>query len=929
MSGSAWVADADIPDSLVQLPNATGWRYTTSGDEVELYDLNGKLRSITDRAGRTQTMTYTDGTAGPNGGYVLDASGNPTTTTLPVGLLLRVTDAFGKALYFGYDISSRIVKMTDPSGGNYVYAYDASNNLTSVTYPDGHQRIYWYNEQANTNNTNLPHALTGITDENGVRYATYRYDSMGRAYDEDHGGSVDHYKLAYTTDASGNPVSTTVTDPLGTQRGYAFTTILGVVKSTGVSQPGGSGCGAASSAISYDPNGNVASSADFNGHQTCYAYDLTRNLETARIEGLASGASCPTNVAAYTPAANSAERKISTQWNATWHLPNAVAEPLRLTTWVYNGQPDPSAGGAIASCAPAGAVLPSGKPIAVLCKQIEQATTDTTGANGFSAQPTGNPRVTTLTYNALGQVLTVTGPRGQLATNDPDYAPAITTYAYYASTDPSGNWTQGDLASVTDALGHVTQITQYDKNGRPLTVIDPNAITATLSYYPRGWLHTRSVGGKTTTYTYKPWGGIEQITYPDATFVSYGYDDAHRLTSIADSAGRSVSYTLDGMGNRTKDTYVNTDGSSARQFNRVFDALNKLQQEIDGLNDGNQAPRTYTYYANGERQSSTTPKGYGTTGYTTTYAIDALGRTTQMQDPINGSAKPTLMSYDGLDQLIGVTAPNGAATTYAIDGLGNLNQETSSDSGTHQATYDVAGNLKTLLDARNLTLSYTYDALNRVKSISIPATGNQPAGTITYTWDTVSGCTHGIGHLCQVSDASGITIYDYDARGNRLTQTRVENGQTLVTYFAVNDANRPVAVITPTSETVAATLDASGRVDSLASTQGSTTTPIAQDIRYAATGQISSQTLGQTQITQSFDPAGRPTTSAGPAIVLGDLNGDGIVDVADVALAQRIALGLVVPSPSQLQHGDINGDGAINAADVMHIQRKALGLENF
>jgi len=273
--------------------------------------------------------------------------------------------------------------------------------------------------------------------------------------------------------------------------------------------------------------------------------------------------------------------------------------------------------------------------------------------------------------------------------------------------------------------------------------------------------------------------------------------------------------------------------------------------------------------------------------------------------------------------------PNGAATTYDIDGLGNLKQETSSDSGTHQATYDVAGNLKTLRDARNLTLSYTYDALNRVKSISIPATGNQLAGTITYTWDTASGCTHGIGHLCQVSDASGTTTYDYDARGNRLTQTRVENGQTLVTHFAVNDANRPVAVITPTSETVATTLDASGRVDSLASTQGSTTTPIAQDIRYAATGQISSQTLGQTQITQSFDPAGRPTTSAGPAIVLGDLNGDGIVDVADVALAVRIELGLVVPSSSQLQHGDINGDGAINVADVMHIQRKALGLENF
>lgn len=276
--GGIWTPDSDITATLTELKDAsgarTGWRYTTSHDSVETYDASGKLLSITARNGLTQTLTYSDGTSGVNGGYILDASGSPTTMTLPAGLMLRVTDATGRALTFGYDISSRIVKMLDPAGGVYHYAYDPNNNLSSVTYPDGKTKTYLYGEAAYTSGATLPHALTGIIDENGVRYATYRYDSTGRAYDEDHGGSVDHYNLAYSTDTSGNPVSTVVTDPLGTARTYNFTTVLGVVKSTGTNQPGGSGCGAASSGVTYDANGNVASRTDFNGNVTTYAYDI-------------------------------------------------------------------------------------------------------------------------------------------------------------------------------------------------------------------------------------------------------------------------------------------------------------------------------------------------------------------------------------------------------------------------------------------------------------------------------------------------------------------------------------------------------------------------------------------------------------------------------------------------------------------------------
>ena len=77
------------------------------------------------------------------------------------------------------------------------------------------------------------------------------------------------------------------------------------------------------------------------------------------------------------------------------------------------------------------------------------------------------------------------------------------------------------------------------------------------------------------------------------------------------------------------------------------------------------------------------------------------------------------------------------------------------------------------------------------------------------------------------------------------------------------------------------------------------------------------------------------TASASTSIITpnGELNGDGVVDVADVLLAERLALGLATPTESQLAHADAapagSPDGIIDVSDVTRIRHKALGLENF
>jgi len=533
-SGESWSPHADVNDKLVRLidsaGNPAGWRYTSADDIVEVYDMHGLLLSLTTPAGQVQALTYSDGTAsGPNGGVAVD-----TLNPLPQGLLIRVTDAFGRQLQFSYDVAGRIVKMTDPAGRIYTYTYHANNNVASVTYPDNVTRTYLYNEQPFTQNTNLPNALTGLLDENGARFATWGYDVKGRAVSSEHAGGNAKVTLNYTVDINAhiftNPVPgavTVATDALGTTRSYTFNTVLGTIRSTGVDGPCAS-CGN-SKVFTYDPNGNVSSRTDFNGNVTKYGYDISRNLEASRTEGFGTAQA----------------RTTTTAWHPTYRLPTKVAEPLRLTTHTYD---------------------PKGN----LLNRTVRITADAAGSQGMSATPVGTPRTWRYTYNDVGQVLTSTGPRTDL---DDTFR-----YAYDAAT--------GNLVAVTNAAGHVTTLTGYDANGRVGKIIDANGLTTALQYSPRGWLTSRVVSGKssieTTGYEYDGVGQLKKVNLPDGAWIGYDYDDAHRLTDTYDSLGNRITYTLDAMGNRLSEQVTDPSGALARQTTRVYDALNRLQKVTGG-----------------------------------------------------------------------------------------------------------------------------------------------------------------------------------------------------------------------------------------------------------------------------------------------------------------------------------------------------------
>lgn len=497
---------SDVLAKVVDSAGLTnGWKLTAATKDVESYDAVGRLLSVTTRAGFMFTLVY-DGNA----------------------RLANVTDSFGRHLVLTYDSNGRLNTMTDPGGLVYQYGYDGTGRLTTVTYPDNAVRRHVYED------TRFFHALTGTIDENNTRYGTWVYDGSARAISSQHAGSVDLNTLAYssTSATSGN---TTVTDPLGAARNYSYASVLGVLRLTRVTQP----CpGCSPMQYTYDANGNVASRTDFNGKQSCFAYDLSRNLETARLEGALSTETCSAVLAS--PPNRPDVRKFTTTWNSTFRLPATMTEPApggtKTTTFTYDALGN------------------------LINRTIVAPANDGTG-NTVT-------RTWMWTYGTYGRVLTAIDPDNH-----------ATSTSYYSDNDPDLG-KRGNVATVTNAAGHLTQITTYDASGRPLSITDPNGLVTTLTYSARGWLTSRQVGAELTSYAYDGVGQLTQVTMPDGSHLQYTYEAAHRLSQINDGLGNKIVFSLDAMGNRIQEAAFDPSNSLTRTRQQVYDSLNRLHQSV-------------------------------------------------------------------------------------------------------------------------------------------------------------------------------------------------------------------------------------------------------------------------------------------------------------------------------------------------------------
>jgi YD repeat-containing protein len=302
-ANGSWAPDSNIKEKLVEIidgaGNRSGWVFTTVDDDIESYDRDGKLLSITDKSGLRQSIVYTS-----------------TLTTI-------TEDVSGRALQLQYDSieKDKLLQLIDPDGNVFIFEYDTENRLSAIIFSDdtpsnqvdNPRRIFHYE------NTLLLYALTGITDELGNRFATWAYDTEGRAISSHHAGSANQGTLDYSFLDDPIDPRVTTTNSLGKSTTYHYTTINGIRKISGVEGHASANCAAANRSYSYDPNGFTNEVTDWKGNIVDYDYD-SRGLEVKRIE--AKG----------TPE----QRVISTEWHATFNLPTKITKPDRETTFTYD-----------------------------------------------------------------------------------------------------------------------------------------------------------------------------------------------------------------------------------------------------------------------------------------------------------------------------------------------------------------------------------------------------------------------------------------------------------------------------------------------------------------------------------------------------------------------------------------------------------------
>ncbi|MEW7985868.1 MAG: hypothetical protein AB2766_17320 [Candidatus Thiodiazotropha endolucinida] len=265
----------------------TTWTYQTPSGAVETYDSEGKLLSTKSSNGQTTAFTYDEQKR-----------------------LVTVTGSFGDTLTYHYDESGHLIRIATPEG-DLGYSYDTDGRLSHVTYIDGSERQYHYED------TNFPHHLTGITDEKGDRYATWAYDTDGRAILSEHANGVERFEFAYNPDGT-----TTVTDTAGASHTYHFEINQGTMRVTHIE---GDRCTTCSSggtqAYTYDTNGFVTSKTDWNGIITTYTRDA-QGRELSRTEA----------------AGTSNARTITTTWDTTLNKPLIITEPNRINEYMYDAE---------------------------------------------------------------------------------------------------------------------------------------------------------------------------------------------------------------------------------------------------------------------------------------------------------------------------------------------------------------------------------------------------------------------------------------------------------------------------------------------------------------------------------------------------------------------------------------------------------------
>ncbi len=386
--------------------------------------------------------------------------------------------------------------------------------------------------------------------------------------------------------------------------------------------------------------------------------------------------------------------------------------------------------------------------------------------NGLVVSHSGHDSATPTVwkYNALGQPVKETSPRGAVA------------YTYYRA--------DGRVGSTTDQYGKVTH---YDYHG------------------------TQHVAA----------GQLAEITRPDGTTETYAYSPAGQLIETAGTAAYRVTYEYDAYGDKKKMfTWRTPSASDATEWvHQPGTGLLKEKIHADGKKT------VYTYHASGKMATRVWARGVTTTYTYNAYGdltdigysdatpdvalsnLDRLGRPGQVAQ--SGIGSEILTYHPGK----GVQNARYFASGHTLLPLRGM-RSTAPDSAGRSAGFDeVSVSESTLTSVR--TVSYSYDSAGRLGTISDGTQhhvyGYHANSSQVFTLESRSGSspwfretrhTDVTGRLIGIlsNRMSGGTLvariathsYDYDENGRRVRSTQQDGSRW---EYAYNDRSEIIGAV--------------------------------------------------------------------------------------------------------------------------------------
>ena len=373
-------------------------------------------------------------------------------------------------------------------------------------------------------------------------------------------------------------------------------------------------------------------------------------------------------------------------------------------------------------------------------------------------------------YDALGEV-TTNGYDSTTRLISSSSAPSglVSLYAYNGS---------HRLQSVVDLPVNRTNSYTWNSDGTMDTHTDPRGMVE--SYFWDG-LHrltgTSDSRGTTTNLYYL----LSGVAYPD----SYGGTAILDLTATRDRLGHWTSYVYDAL--RRKIAETNANGvvtaygyCTCGAVDSVTNAWNTAAQEVTTLNLDEQGRLTNTLYAD---------------DYSVTNWYDSLGRVTEIDNGAddrtfsynnlglltardNAYGAELTQDFDSLDRPVHITDANGVTVTNTYDKLNRLLTRGYPDGGVEKFGYSANGLVAYTNQIGNAS-SYTLDALGRKTGET-----NADSQTIAYGYDSASD-------LLSLTDGKNQTTkWAYDSFG-RVTAKTNQVGSVVLIYGY--DAARPAA----------------------------------------------------------------------------------------------------------------------------------------